>query len=78
MSEDDSTILSTEAEDVEAHGRRRPTVMASEEASDETTSKEDDVELHRAKSVMASDEKRDESESEDDVELHGRRGQKPL
>lgn len=75
MSEQDNTILSTEDEDVEAHGRRRP-VMASDEGTDEAGA--DDVELHAKKNVMASEEARGESESDDDVELHGRRGQKPL
>ena len=50
MSEQDSTIRSTEDEDVEAHGRRR--VMASDEAPKDDESDDDDVELHGGKKVM--------------------------
>ena len=43
MSEEE-TILSTEDEDVEAHGKNKSKVLASDEPRDETES-DDDVEL---------------------------------
>lgn len=76
MSEQDSTI-SSESEDVEAHGRKKLVVNAADEPRDETESDQDDVELHGKKTVMASDERGD-SESDDDVELHGRSKNKTL
>jgi hypothetical protein len=48
---EEETILSTEDEDVEAHGKKSK-VLASDEPRDETES-DDDVELHGGKSRKA-------------------------
>lgn len=47
----------------------------SEQESNIPSTEDEDVELHRKKSVMASDEPREDAETEkdDDVELHGSR-----
>lgn len=70
MSEQDSTILNTEDEDVEAHAKK---IKAADKAASE-----DDVELQGRRNVLASDEPRDETEGDDDVELHGNRGRKAM